>query len=60
MKMILIKKILLKRRGYKLIEDAYGHYGVFDKWGTLIRYFLTEQELFQWIRLIKFLGLLRR
>ncbi len=58
MKMMMVKRVLNKRLGYELVEDAYGHYGVFDRWGTLIRYFLSKEELYQFIKMIRLLGIL--
>ncbi len=57
MKLVLIKRILNKRLGYKLIVNPYKHIEVYkDK--TLIRCFDTEKELFQWVKLIKILGII--
>ncbi len=58
MKIALIKRTLKRKRNYTLIEDAYGNYGVFDEWNTLIRYFLSEKELLDWIRMLRILKLI--
>ncbi len=58
MKVMLIKRVLNKRLGYKVIEDIYNHYKLVDSDGVLIRYFLTREELFQFVKMIKMLRII--
>ena len=54
-----VKRVFRKRFGYILVQDMdEDHYYLYDKNLTLIRYFLSKNELFQYTRLLKFLELL--
>ena len=59
MKIDLIKRVFKKRLGYILIQDK-DHYCLYDKNLTVIKYFLSKRELFQYTKMLKILGILRR
>jgi 5'-3' exonuclease len=59
MKIDLIKRVFKKRLGYILIQDK-DHYCLYDKNLTVIKYFLSKRELFQYTKMLKKLGILRR
>ena len=59
MKVNLVKKVFNKRLGYILVEEMDAdHYCLYDRNLTVIRYFLSKQELFQYTKMLKILGLL--
>lgn len=59
MKVNFVRKVFRKRLGYILIKEMDDdHYYLYDRNLTLIRYFLSKKELFQYTRLLKFLELL--
>ena len=57
-KLLLIKKVLLKRFNYKLIVNPYKRIEIYNTDNVLIRCFSDKESLFQWIYLLKYLGLL--
>jgi hypothetical protein len=59
MKIDLIKRVFKKRLGYILIQDK-DHYCLYDGNLTVIKYFLSKRELFQYTEMLKILGILRR
>ena len=59
MRISLVKRVFKKRLGYILVEEMdVDHYCLYDRNLTVIRYFLSKQELFQYAKMLKFLGLL--
>ena len=58
MKLLLIKKLLLKRLNYKLIVNPYKRIEIYNKDNVLIRCFSDKESLFQYTKMLKFLGLL--
>lgn len=61
MRINLVKRVFKKRLGYILIEEMdTDHYCLCDKNLTVIRYFLSKKELYQYTRMLKILGLLGR
>ena len=59
MRINLVRRVFKKRFGYILVQEMdTDHYCLYDKNLTLIRYFSSKKELFQYTRLLKFLGLL--
>ena len=59
MKINLIRRIFKKRLGYILVQDMdTEHYYLYDRNLTVIRYFLSKKELFQYTKMLKVLGLL--
>lgn len=59
MKVNLIRRVFRKRLGYILVQDT-DHYCLYDKNLTVIKYFLSKRELFQYTKMLKILGILRR
>ena len=54
-----VKRVFRKRLGYILVQEMdEDHYRLYDRNLTLIRYFLSKNELFQYTRMLKILGLL--
>jgi hypothetical protein len=61
MRINLIRRVFKKRLGYILIQDMdTDHYCLYDKNLTVIKYFLSERELFQYTKMLKKIGILRR
>lgn len=61
MRINLIKRVFKKRLGYVLVEEMdTEHYCLYDKNLTVIKYFLSKRELFQYTKMLKILGILRR
>ena len=61
MRIELIKRMFRKRLGYILVQDMdTDHYCLYDRNLTVIRYFLSKKELFQYTKLLKKIGILRR
>ena len=59
MKINLIRRIFKKRLGYILVQDMdTDHYCLYDRNLTVIKYFLSKKELFQYTKLLKILGIL--
>ena len=59
MKINLIRRIFKKRLGYILVQDMdTDHYCLYDRNLTVIKYFLSKRELFQYTKLLKILGIL--
>ena len=59
MKINLIRRIFKKRLGYILVQDMdMDHYCLYDRNLTVIKYFLSKKELFQYTKLLKILGIL--
>jgi hypothetical protein len=60
MRINLVKRVFKKRLNYILVQEMdTDHYCLYDRNLTLIRYFLSKQELFQYVKMLKLLGLLR-
>ena len=59
MRINLIKRVFKKRLGYVLVEDK-DHYCLYDRNLTVIKYFLNKKELFQYTKMLKKIGILRR
>ena len=54
-----VKRVFRKRLGYILIEEMdTDHYYLYNRNLTLIRYFLSKKELYQYTKMLKILGLL--
>ena len=61
MKINLIKRVFKKRLGYVLVEEMdTDHYCLYDRNLTVIKYFLSKKELFQYTKMLKKIGILRR
>lgn len=61
MKINLIKRVFRKRLGYVLVEEMdTDHYCLYDRNLTVIKYFLSKKELFQYTKMLKIIGILRR
>jgi hypothetical protein len=61
MRINLVRRVFKKRLGYILVQEMdTDHYCLYDRNLTVIRYFLSKKELFQYVKMLKFLGLLRR
>lgn len=61
MRINLIKRVFKKRLGYILVQEMdTDHYCLYDGNLTVIKYFLSKKELFQYAKLLKILGILRR
>ena len=59
MKINLIRRIFKKRLGYILVQDMdTDHYCLYDRNLTVIKYFLSKRELFQYTKLLKMVGIL--
>lgn len=59
MKINLIKRVFKKRLGYILVQDMdTDHYCLYDRNLTVIKYFLSKKELFQYAKMLKILDLL--
>lgn len=59
MKINLIRRIFKKRLGYILVQEMdTDHYCLYDRNLTVIKYFLSKKELFQYTKLLKILDLL--
>lgn len=59
MKINLIRRIFKKRLGYILVQDMdTDHYCLYDRNLTVIRYFLSKRELFQYTKMLKIIGIL--
>ena len=59
MRINLVRRVFKKRLGYILVQDE-DHYCLYDKNLTVIKYFLSKRELFQYTKLLKKIGILRR
>lgn len=59
MKVNLVRRVFKKRLGYVLVEDE-DHYCLYDRDLTVIKYFLNKESLFQYAKMLKILGILRR
>ena len=56
-----VRRVFKKRLGYILVQEIdEDHYCLYDRNLTLIRYFLSEESLFQYTKMLKLLGLLGR
>ena len=61
MRVNLVRRVFKKRLGYILVEEMdTDHYCLYDRNLTVIKYFLSKRELFQYTKLLKILGILRR
>ena len=61
MKVNFVRKVFRKRLGYILVQEMdTDHYCLYDRNLTMIRYFLSKKELYQYTKMLKLLGLLRR
>ena len=61
MRINLVRRVFKKRLGYILVEEMdTDHYCLYDRNLTVIKYFLSKRELFQYTKLLKILGILRR
>lgn len=61
MRINLIKRVFKKRLGYVLVEEMdTDHYCLYDRNLTVIKYFLSKKELFQYTKTLKKIGILRR
>lgn len=61
MRINLIRRVFKKRLGYILVQDMdTDHYCLYDRNLTVIRYFLSKKELFQYTKMLKIVGILRR
>ena len=59
MKVNLVRRVFRKRLGYILVQNE-DHYCLYDRNLTVIKYFLSKKELFQYTKLLKKIGILRR
>jgi hypothetical protein len=61
MRINLIRRAFKKRLGYILVQEMdTDHYCLYDRNLTVIKYFLSKRELFQYTKMLKILGILRR
>jgi hypothetical protein len=59
MRINLVRRVFKKRLGYVLVQEMdEDHYCLYDRNLTLIRYFLSKKELYQYTRLLKMVGIL--
>ena len=59
MRINLVRRVFKKRLGYILIQEMdTDHYCLYDRNLTVIKYFLSKKELFQYAKMLKILDLL--
>lgn len=59
MRINLIRRVFKKRLGYILVQDE-EHYCLYDGNLTVIKCFSDKESLFQYTKMLKILGMLRR